>query len=165
MILSFKTQISGKPTNFVNKIWIGLIENNIIPGYTEIISNYNLKPSDVVGFGVIKPKLHTIRKDEKNRWKLGIMIDFFINARQKNMFRFAPRIPVVSIQKIKIKHIKNDPDYFDHMRVDIDDKSLWEKDALLHLAQNDGFEAFADFAAYFSEDFEGIIIHWTDFKY
>lgn len=162
MVLSFKTQINGKPTYFVEKIHSGLLQNGIIDfeGISFEDQNFNLNK-----MAESQPKLHTIRKDEKNRWKKGRIIDFFINSRQKNMFRFAPRIPVVSIQKIKIKHVKNDPDYLDHTSVDVDDKRLLQKDALLHLAQNDGFECFADFAAYFSEDFEGIIIHWTDLKY
>ncbi|OXA76380.1 hypothetical protein B0A58_07345 [Flavobacterium branchiophilum NBRC 15030 = ATCC 35035] len=49
-------------------------------------------------------KIHTIREDKNDRWKVGNKIDFFINARQKNMFRFAPVLPVVNTQKIEIYH-------------------------------------------------------------
>lgn len=166
MILSFKTHIKRKPTNFVNKIWIGLIENNIVPGYTEIISNYNLKPYDVVGFGVIKPKLHTIRKDEKKRWKTGMMIDFFINARQKNMFQFAPKIQMVCKQNVFMTYM---PHLGNGFEVSIDGRQLGY-DEIEVLAVNDGFESFNDFAEYFiaemkDDEFTGIIIHWTDLRY
>ena len=33
------------------------------------------------------------------------------------------------------------------------------------LAKNDGFDSVQDFFNWFNEDFNGRIIHWTDFKY
>ena len=51
----------------------------------------------------VKPKKHTIRKDEKDRWKVGNDIHFVINNRTKNRFQFAPITKVKSIQIIKIK--------------------------------------------------------------
>ena len=70
------------------------------------------------------------------------------------MFRFAPKIPVKSIQQIKIK---DDLIY-------IDGFALSRKE-VKQLAINDGFDNVSDFHNYFNEDFIGKIIHWTDFKY
>lgn len=56
MILPFSTQLNGKPTEFVGKIWSGFIENKLVPFYNDIINNFNLEIIDVIGR---KPKLHT----------------------------------------------------------------------------------------------------------
>lgn len=123
------------------------------------------------------PKLHTIRQDKNNRWKPGTMIDFFINARRKNMFRFAPRIPVVSVQKIQIVYEKANPKDLDCVSVYIDDKLFYREydnripdsfehyENMMQLAHNDGFENIVDFFNWFNKDFTGKIIHWTDLKY
>ncbi|GIZ10265.1 hypothetical protein FUMI01_29890 [Flavobacterium sp. UMI-01] len=125
------------------------------------------------------PKLHTIRLDEKDRWKTGTMIDFFINCRQKDMFRFAPRIPVVSVQEI-----------FMTRRGSILEISIAKVDSYIgdddfqldafqqgDLALNDGFDDYNDFRNYFLDIiekkgketgnywFKGKIIHWTALRY
>ena len=163
MILSFKTKINGKPTYFPEKIWEGIIQKGIQFKASEMKIGMEALPEDYK-VKTHHPKLHTIRKDEKNRWKRGIMIDFFINARTKDMFRFAPRIPIVSIQQIEIIHIENHPDYIDHVSIKIDGCRI-SKEKELELAINDGFENLNSFLEYFNEDFKGKILHWTDFKY
>lgn len=88
MILSFKTKINNKPTYFPSKIWCGLIDKKIAKNFNDFY--YNCIEMQMLGYTAslcLTPKITTIRKDEKNRWKAGVMIDFFINARQKNMFR------------------------------------------------------------------------------
>ena len=177
MILSFKTKTNDKPTYFPEKIITGLFQNKIISKdkaielfYPETLKKlipmeYHGTKNDVA-ISKIKfdnsvnhfPKIHTIRKDEKNRWKPGMLIDFFINARQKDMFRFAPRVPVVSIQYIGILHYRDNPE------VNIDGRYLFPSEVET-LANNDGFESVAAFFKYFNEDFNGKIIHWTDLKY
>ena len=151
MILSFKTQINGKPTYFIEKIWQGFpdADKYIEEWFTEgkIYEGYDFHPD---AFGMV-PKLHTIRKDEKNRWEQGVMIDFFINARQKDMFRFAPRIPVISTQDIFMTHrgsaleitIAKVGSYMggDDFMLDAFQQGL--------LAQNDGFDEYDDFRTYF----------------
>lgn len=191
MILSFKTKINDKPTYFPEKIITGLFKQKIISKdkATELFypqtlvklipMEYHGTINDVAVSQIKfdnsinhKQKLHTIRKDDKNRWKPGIMIDFFINARQKNMFRFAPMIPVVSTQKIKIVwsefKINGNPAVLP--AVWIDDKLHYDYAGvmtgnMLKIANNDGFENLTDFFSYFNEDFEGKIIHWTNLKY
>ena len=161
MILSFKTQINGKPTYFVEKILNCISLKSLSE---ENLSQYFLH----TGLGAHRstPKIHTIRTDEKNRWKKGVLIDFFINARQKDMFRFAPRIEVFSIENIEIVHsdFHGDKGYDKGSWVLIDDiviSSCWVDT----LARNDGFESTGDFFDYFNEDFKGKIIHWTDHQY
>lgn len=172
MILSFKTKINGEPTYFPEKIWQGfpnqedLLEEWFTLG--KVYEGYNFHP-DAAG---MFPKIHTIRKDDKNRWNAGIMIDFFINARQKDMFRFAPKIPVVSVQIIQIKFMSiwNSSGLYAKPIVKIDGKLIYDmagngKEILEKISKNDGFKSIDDFFSYFNNDFEGKIIHWTDFKY
>lgn len=192
MILSFKTKINGKPSYFPEKIITGLLQYDFISFdrakelfqpqiLTKIIpeayQTNEIKSAKVfnIGFDNTKfynPKIHTIRKDDKNRWKAGTTIDFFINARQKDMFRFAPKIPVVSVQKIEIVYseFQENGKLFKLPAVWIDGKLHYDfigslKENMRSIAINDGFENIEDFFAYFNEDFEGKIIHWTDFKY
>ena len=106
MILPFSTQLNGKPTYFVEKIHACLESQKLLyrgenletfdRRYFELFTH---SPFDYINY--FNEKKHTIREDKKNRWKAGTKIDFFINVRQKNMFRFAPVLPVVSIQKIE----------------------------------------------------------------
>ncbi|ULT44103.1 hypothetical protein KRR40_12500 [Niabella defluvii] len=111
------------------------------------------------------PKIHTLREDKNDRWTKGIMIDFFINSRTKDMFRFAPRLPVVSTQDVFMTMIHG------RFEVTIDDTYLYYPEKL-KLAQNDGFETVEEFERFFFPDggktkYEASLklIHWTDFRY
>ena len=166
MILPFSTQINGKPTYFVSKIWRGI--ESLYSDYSKTgmpIFKYpkeylECAEKNYLSIHQQKPKLHTIREDAKNRWKPGTMIDFFINCRQKDMFRFAPKLPVVSVQDFVIKRWGTKPKvYINDSFFPLPDKEV------LNLAQNDGFDTVKDFFEYFNKDFTGKIIHWTDFKY
>ena len=161
MILSFKTQINGTPTYFVEKILNCISLKSLSE---ENLSQYFLH----TGLGAHRstPKLHTIRTDEKKRWKKGVLIDFFINARQKNMFRFAPRIPVVSTQRVFMTYL---PQTGNGFQLSINGKQLWNYQ-IKELALNDGFEKVEDFEDYFIaqmkyDEYSGKIIHWTDLRY
>lgn len=168
MILPFSTQINGRPTYFVERIHkcFSLKEINMIAGLDPSVhypKDYNFIAKDK-----LPAKLHTIRTDEKDRWKPGILIDYFINCRQKNMFRFAPRIPVVSVQNIEIfqsgksSWTVNDCESIPLVLIDGKDIHLTQ---IKELAQNDGFDSVEAFFEYFNEDYVGKIIHWTDKKY
>lgn len=168
MILSFSTKINSKPSYFIEKIWEGLLRNVFITDleYIDFITqhknrfgkNWDWFPEEHSRLN--NPKIHTIREDAKDRWQSGTKIDFFINPRQKNMFRFAPVLPVVSVQKIEIIHTE----YMNDIIVTIDGKRLNTSEKQ-QLAYNDGFETLYDFLAYFNEDFTGKLIHWTELKY
>lgn len=170
MILPFSTQINGKPTYFVESIWEGLMRY-IFEEDKEYISYLNLHKRTFGEYWdwfpedhqrLENPKIHTIREDKNERWKPGTKIDFFINCRQKNMFRFAPVLPVVSVQKIEI--IVDKFEFMNDYQIKIDGKllSIEEK---VKLALYDGFDNLLHFFMYFNEDFTGKIIHWTDLKY
>ena len=188
MILPFSTKINGKETNFVSKIW-----ESLIPMFSEYpkgipLFKYPKEYRDCVDKGLLswykqKPKIHTIREDKNNRWKAGNKIDFFINARQKNMYRFAPVLPVVSIQKNEFIWKDNTENLtclgtsFDKTcTIMIDDRfygdayffngSVVSSSYTIPIfANNDGFDTPEELFAYFNKNFKGKIIHWTDLKY
>jgi hypothetical protein len=176
MILPFSTQLNGKPTYFVEKIISCLALNRLITfdEATRALSKSILKVENKDGSlecfefsfdntQIHRQKLHTIREDKNNRWKAGKIIDFFINCRQKNMFRFAPKLPVVSTQIVEIKY----DDVFGkqlHPDIIIDGIRL-HPEKIEEFSQNDGFDTVDEFLQYFNEDFEGKIIHWTDKRY
>ena len=173
MILGFSTQLNGKPTHFVEKIWKGLKENLSKELHAlheaQMTQEELTKPYEVDGevYPLIKAKLHTIREDRKDRWEKGNKIDFFMNVRKKNMFRFAPVLPVVSTQEVLITY---EYDFYS----EVTRPTLWIDGILfydtvkrcdfgmLKLSRNDGFDTIEDFFKYFSADFKGKIIHWTD---
>lgn len=104
-------------------------------------------------------KIHTIRKDIPNRWKVGNKIHFATGVRTKNYKQFFVG-ECKSIQKIFIRYLN------DEILIYIDDRKL----PLLpsqaeQLAVRDGFESLNDFSKWFDREFTGKIIHWTDFKY
>jgi hypothetical protein len=170
MILGYSTIIDKKETHFVDKIWSGLIKNEL--AFPEQIkqfeSDYLIKTLKELGINIdATPKLHTIREDGKNRWKVGTKIDFFINSRKQDMFRFAPTLPVVSIQDIMITRNKSGKAmvFIDGKIFYLQDWSLEQNYKMLHFAKNDGFDTSEDFFEYFNTDFNGKIIHWTNLKY
>lgn len=133
MRLNFKTKFPwGKETNFVQKI-------KLLPGF--------------------KPKIHTIRRDPKRRWKPGRKIDMCVGSRFKPVVFNSDECK--SIQYIVIEWTNDSilPAVF------IDGKEILGR-KLIELARNDGFETLSDFCRWFSEtETDTIIIHWTDFKY
>lgn len=176
MILPFSTQLNGKPTYFVERIWEGLLRHHFEDDkeYVQFMNDHEARfgthwdwfPDEV--YRMEAPKIHTIREDVNDRWKAGNNIDFFINCRQKNMFRFAPVLPVVSVQRIEIVYYTDREvlmkDLPPKTAISVDDRRLSETE-ILQLALNDGFDSVKDFFAYFNEDYEGKIIHWTDKQY
>jgi hypothetical protein len=195
MILGFSTQINGKPTHFVEKIIKSIIEiarkkNNQLLLADDLRQlhryciQFNLNYAHVLGYVEdVIAKNHTIREDKNNRWLPGIMIDFFINVRTRNMCRFAPKIPVVSTQKITINWASNvdnlkmiGQEYDCQCVIFIDDKffgdAIFNKGILIsssynfkELSLNDGFDTTEDFFNYFDKNFTGKINHWTDKRY
>jgi hypothetical protein len=170
MTLAFSTQLNKVPTFFVEKILTGLYNNNLISfeRFYELKCNYysNCTNGDYKNLDVIfKPKIHTIRVDEKQRWKAGMIIHYVINNRTKNRYQFAPLFPCTSTQKISITYWYNKKtQLFDLPMVVIDDKELSKKE-IETLAVNDGFENSVEFFKYFNTNFTGVLNHWTNTKY
>lgn len=180
MILGFSTEVNGQPTHFVERILGGLIleselSNNIVfqAELSEFVKayadykkvHYNAVLDDIEYCQTLK--YHTIRQDPKKRWKVQSKIDFFINVRKKNMFRFAPVLRVVRTQKIFMTYFHSNI-----IQISVNGRELWGHERE-KLALNDGFKSWDDFFDYFypiiqaSEEkcFSGKIIHWTDLKY
>lgn len=179
MTLGFSTHIKGKPTHFVGKIWSGLVDNPQIvqANYLakELMHINHFMPSVEKGYMSrverTKPKLHTIRTDKKGRWKPGNKIHFVVKNRTPDRFQFAPVVLCKSVQRIEINHrfgaasleVLIDGDLFGQYHYGYDENI--NDEGLLQLALNDGFKSIEDFSSYFKEDFEGVIIHWTDLTY
>ena len=115
-------------------------------------------------------KIHTIRKDEKDRWKVGTNIHFVINNRTKNRFQFAPILPVKSIQKFRVSwddgivHIYIDDILF-YTNIGLHSRFIEFHKQMQKFAENDGFSDIKSFLSWFNDDFDGKIIHWTDSYY
>jgi len=112
--------------------------------------------------------IHTIREDPKGRWQPGKKIHFATGTRTKNYNQFKTGV-CVSVQKISICYHSSVGDMYGSPDIFIDDNLLgvgvgaYAKRELL--AKNDGFYFLLDFYKWFSEDYNGKIIHWTDFRY
>ena len=189
MILSFKTLgPAGTPTDFVLRIWDGLILNKLATQEEKetwtrgLISVY----AEYAALGDASreacAKIHTIRADSHNRWKAGMPIHFVINNRTPQRKQFAPVIFCVSTQKIRIEKELIDPNLpsksktwnIKKFHLYIDGKPYinpsprhgYDEDAVEYLANNDGFMFDWQFMNWWPEGtFEGKIIHWTNFTY
>ena len=106
-------------------------------------------------------KIHTIREDKPNRWKKGNTIHFATGVRTKNYNQFHEG-KCTSVQQIKITYPPTDT--FSDIIIEIDGIIL-NMEAMQTLAYNDGFKHLLKFCLWFSKDFKGKIIHWTDFEY
>ncbi len=163
MTLAFSQQIGGKPTNFVEKIWFGLIQFNQILDRKDM--EFHLKKcgeKELLWSEIdkITPKLHTIREDKGNRWKEGMLMHMVIGNRTPNRFQFAPLVEVTRIQVIDIDNL-----FLEKKLVSIDGRAL-EEDEIRILALNDGFDHLDDFWDFFKGSlFSGKLIHWTKLKY
>ena len=75
------------------------------------------------------------------------------------MFRFAPVLPVLSVQEIEFRELDKD-----HYIIVVDGRTLGGND-IRKLSINDGFDCEKDFLEYFPVGFKGKLIHWTDLRY
>lgn len=174
MILSFATQLNGKPTHFVEKIHKCLINYKFntygLDPSIHYTKNYNFLVKDRCS-----PKVHTIRKDKDDVFHQGEIMKFMTDED----FQFAPEVPVQSTQDIFITR----KGYTLEITIAKVDSYIGGEDIyLLHqeketLAMNDGFDKYEDFVFYFLDKIEqngketgnywysGKIIHWTDLRY
>lgn len=169
MTLSFKTQINGQPTYFADKIIKGLTDKKIISRsdvYPLCIEYWGTKYASK--YPLVYPKLHTIRKDDSDRWKAGNKIHFVINNRTKNRLQFAPVVNVVSIQKVLIDPIRESIVIVNSATTDACMKKL-NDDNTFQFALNDGFNSLREFFSYFRNQNPNPkiykIIHWTSLTY
>lgn len=172
MILGFKTIIDNKPNNFVAKIWKSLLCGVQINAGDFVKYLKKLPEETRLMIDDVKPKRHTIRSG--NRWRSGMFIDFYTGVRTKSMNCFAPRVKCQLVQQIKITYFQKFEEGVIltswlskwqmetlYVKVFVDGKVISEK-KLEELAVSDGFDCKNSFFNYFSENFEGQIIHWTE---
>ena len=171
MTLAFSQYIDKKPTYFVEKILKSIQHLPVGKEFRDyVLSDYYQEAFN----DIENPKIHTIRADTKNRWKVGSKIHMVINNRTKNRLQFAPVLEVKQVQDFEIKYEVKENDtlvyvyignkYYGQVRLHHCKVSSYML-SVHKLAINDGFDSVNDFLEYFSEDFKGKIIHWTDFKY
>ena len=118
--------------------------------------------------GLIKKsiKLHTIREDKNNRWKVGNSIQFWMgNPRNVKNHPYQFGVGVCSrVEKIAMnfqQHREDNPD-----TVEIGATTLRSMEELNAFAVKDGFTNWYDMSLFFGkhgERFEGKIIFWEDF--
>lgn len=173
MNLSFSTHwgkrmgnMQGKPTYFVEKILAGLLEDNqtdsTLWDHLDEYYSYAIdRGNDVKSVQDVIPKLHTIREDKNNKWKVGNKIHFCINNRTPDRLQFAPVILIKSIQEIEIIYNSLGTPF-----VYIGESPWWLNELQIEkLARNDGFKNIQDFFKWFNKDFSGYILHWSNLKY
>ncbi len=178
--LGFSTKwpkhMGGGDTHFVEKIWKGLIDNKIADNDNLVMQRFmamgnkhKLLPlANNYHVHKFTPKLHTIRRDEKNLWKPGRKIHPVVFNRTINRFQFAPVLECKAVQNIEIKY--HNFSYYPHVKVDGSRYDVWEKagiEFINQLALNDGFDSVEHFLKWFNEDTKPntVLIHWTDLKY
>lgn len=109
-------------------------------------------------------KFHSIRQDPHKRWKAGRLIHMAYGVRTKNYHCFK-QTKCISTQEIVIKYPKVAAhEGSGYPEIYIDGKYcnlIWRE----KLAKNDGFDSLNDFYRWFSQDYKGVIIHWTDLRY
>ena len=110
-------------------------------------------------------KIHTIREDPHGRWQEGKHIHHAHGARTKSYDCFLEN-DCVSVQSLHINYYDLGSN-LQKTEVIIDGKlvSGIHDELLKKLAKNDGFDSVNDFFKWFDSDFQGKIIHWTDYKY
>jgi hypothetical protein len=126
---------------------------------------------------VFKIKIHTIRVDKHNRWHAGRTIQMATGVRTKKYHNFNTNTGIgevcTGVQNIYIYWRGTTIIIFigTQIFVNFNTAGSWADfngngyNNLLTLAQNDGFHGIEDFIQWFSTNFYGKIIHWTDLKY
>lgn len=172
---------NGKKTQFIPKIWKSIsLDVEMFDEHSEALVDIQedypkrKKPGSsikewVEPFKTCVPKIHTIRKDSKCLWRKDVTIHFkqwIDKPYRSRTYNFMPLIQVKKVQLIKIDYnkkviFKNGNEY---PIVSISGRIL-DFETVGTLAVNDGFDSIDHFFSYFNESFEGVVIHWTNFKY
>jgi hypothetical protein len=124
-------------------------------------TKYRGRPTNFVDKILTGVKIHTFRADPENRWKAGMRIHMATGVGKKAYQGFN-QVDCTGTQELWI-------DFHSALNglpftVYVDDRELSDDEAR-ELIKNDGFDTVDDFLVWFREDFDGKIIHWTDFRY
>jgi tRNA G37 N-methylase TrmD len=116
-------------------------------------------------------KIHTIRRNVGERWKVGNKIHFWKdNPRHiaKNPYCFGTG-KVIRVNPIAIRYFRQPENSYSYARgnkfveVTMNGAKLTRMECE-ELAQNDGFGSFEEFLDWFDSDFNGSIIFWSNFE-
>lgn len=194
MTLSFSTKfpkgsgkLEGTPTRFVEKTLEGFNVKQLTSFFEWNEKVDELEQMDFFDFDFLSndpnPKIHTIRKYKKLRWKPGMPIHFKIWTGlpyKSPTFNFAPIIPCIGVEKIEIKWYCGKSIVDVYIGVECIGRVVFNaenkksgfllvdvkgRNDIPLLSMNDGFDSIVDFFEWFNDDFDGYIIHWTNFKY
>lgn len=111
-------------------------------------------------------KIHTLRVDEKHRWKKGMEIHFATGVRTKNYDCFG-KSPCLSIQEVWLS------DHNGCIQVCVGNNFLLNEKQLQEFVKNDGFDSYESFHDWFyplieAEEEKRVslrLIHWTYKRY
>lgn len=152
MEIKFATDINGKPTLFINKIWQSLLMDDVEMNANEFSKKFDqllaIIGNDIIGS--IPPKKHTIRKTDSK-----VVSGTELELSMKD-FIFTPKIKCISTQLIVINS--------NGRNITVSGKSLGDEE-IEKLISNDGFDSENEFWDYFKTPFIGKIIHWTELRY
>ena len=100
-------------------------------------------------------KLHTIRWDDKKRWREGMKIHFAHGVRTNNYNCFREGV-CDGVQEVEILR----------REIYVDGREL-SSDEIEYLSMNDGFDSVEEFWHWFDDysPFKGRMIHWTTLRY
>lgn len=161
MTLSFKKTYKGYPTFFPHKILVGLLDAGVIDEQqlSGLMAALLVHCPDCIMDLVVRPKVHTIRTDEKDLWQVNKAIHFVIGNRTAARYQFAPIVKVKRIDEIFMT-------FDDQFHVTVNDRYLNDGE-IERLALNDGFDGMDEMAEWFFphekvEKVSGKIIHWTE---
>lgn len=172
MIAKFTTRLKdGTPTHFVPKILLGYLSAGLITTeeHATLLAQAKEQGSaEQVIPEDLRPKIHTMREFKgKERWHDGLEFQPATGPMYGPKFKFAPLVPVVSVQKVTIGYTPAVPTLI--ITVDGVVLNKWETRRLIF---NDGFQTVPDFKEWFFPggvdkytSWHGRLIHYTRQQY
>lgn len=110
-----------------------------------------------------RTKIHTIRRDEHNRWKPGMTIQFWRgNPRnvKNNPYQFGTGV----VDRVADIGIFPKKDIVIILFSGVIFVKVNSRDELNRFAVNDGFKDWEEMKEWFTEDFSGKLIIWKEFE-
>jgi len=118
----------------------------------------------------VNPKLHTIRADEKDRWRADMLIHHVYNQRTGTRDNFlcshcvsTQSIMIIETPKVSLE--EGNDKVNGRMRSILVDGKFLKPPKMEELALNDGFNSLEHFFTWFPLNYSGKIIHFTKLRY
>lgn len=177
MIITFATEIKGKPTYFVKKILRGLLFSNTLFKETHEVISANAIDRKELFVDNFSRKIHTIRRDFDDKWAVGDLMHMVSGLGTKERVTFSPKgLEVKWIQTLRISKIRDTskPNAFKiYFYIDgkpfgvvkVQDGSYRVPVQIDEFIKNDGFDSAEDFFNWFDGNYNGKIICWVGLPY